>query len=72
MKRYAVWHSTGKFDGDSTHDTLAQAKAEFDHQRSRRGVTHAELSENTEDGPVVIQSWNAVDVGNPDPDPCTL
>lgn len=61
MARYTVWHTTGKFDGDSVHETLADAKAEFDNQRSRRGVQQVELSEEADGGPVIIQSWNATD-----------
>lgn len=73
MARYSVWHSTGKHDGESGHPTLAEAKAEFDHQIDRRGVVQVELTEETEDGPVVIQSWDAIDTGNSgERDPNTL
>ena len=72
MARYTVWHSTGKFDGDSVHATLAEAIEEFDDQRSRSDVIQVELIDLSGDEPVVLQSWNAADVGGGDPDPCTL
>jgi hypothetical protein len=61
MAKYTVWHSDGKSDGDSTHDSLEAAQAEFDYQRSRRNVFDLDLSEVTEDGFVSILSWNAKD-----------
>ena len=63
MAKFSVWHTTGKFDGDSSHATLADAKAKFDHQRSQRGVVQVELIEETDEPnePVVIQSWSAGD-----------
>ena len=60
MAKFTVWHTTGKFDGDSSHATLADATEEFDHQRSQRGVVQVELIEEA-DEPVVIQSWSAGD-----------
>ena len=58
MTHYTVWHSSGKADGCSAHDNLAAAEAEFEHQRSRRNVVEVVLSEDTDDGPVSIQSWD--------------
>ena len=59
MTQYTVWHSIGQFDGCSAHDNLAAAEAEFERQRSRRNVVEVVLSEDTDDGPVSIQSWDA-------------
>ena len=59
MTQYTVLHSIGKFNGCTAHDNLAAAEAEFEHQRSRRNVVEVVLSEDTDDGPVIIQSWDA-------------
>jgi hypothetical protein len=56
-KRYLVWHSTGKHDGDTAFDNLADAEAEFDHQCGRSNVVEVELQDITvPDDPFVIKA----------------
>lgn len=60
MTRYTVWHSTGKRDGDSGHDSLDEACAEFDHQVDRREVCEVELIDNTDEAnPVTLRRYSA-------------
>lgn len=61
MTRYWVWHSSGKRDGDSIHDNLAEAEAEFEDQRAERNVVEVVLTEETDDGPVTLQYWSATE-----------
>lgn len=56
MKRWTVWHSTGKRDGESQFDTREDAEVEFDAKLSRADVLEVELIDNADPAnPVTIK-----------------
>lgn len=63
---YVVWHTTGKFDGDSSFDNIDDAKEEFDHQTRQRGVIEVTLESfqhPDSDASTTIRRWSAVENG---------
>jgi len=56
VKRYSVWHTTGKRDGDKAFDDLDDAIDEFDLQAARSDVSEVALFDNAEpDNPKTIR-----------------
>lgn len=58
-KQYSVWWSTGRRDGDSSYETLADAEQRFSEVIKRPDILEAEIS-STEDGdpdPSIVRRW---------------
>tara|TARA_R110000868_G_scaffold91230_4_gene253058 strand:- start:410 stop:682 length:273 start_codon:yes stop_codon:yes gene_type:complete len=56
VKRFTVWHSTGKRDGDAAFDTRENAEIYFDDLVARADVLEVELIDNADPAnPVTIK-----------------
>lgn len=49
MARYNVWWTTGRADGDSSYDKLADAESRFDDVTGRSDIVEAEITDNEAD-----------------------
>jgi hypothetical protein len=59
-KRYTVYHSIGKRDGDAGFDRIEAARQEYDDQVSRKDVCEVELIDNANpDDPKTISRYDA-------------